>query len=833
MTRRPSAPRSGPPAPACWCCSFPAEPDAISRFLRHLWPLDLRKVTDTDRKRAELYAANARREQLRSATSDLHQFVASLEVRTTFVPFSKETAARAAQLTQRTNQLNTTTLRRSEAELRAIADGGAELLLVDVSDRFGDYGIVGLVVYRRGPEALEVDTFLLSCRALGRGVEQRILAELGRIAGDRGLALVDLSYRRTAKNRPAFQLLEAMAGRHRVDTGTDGHHVYRVPVSEALAQADGLVTAQVAAEDAAPASPGQVEAAVSLDLWRRIATELDSIPRIRAQLAASLARTRSAETAYVAPRDELERSIARMWSEVLLVEPIGATDDYFAIGGDSIRSLAVVSRMRRAGLPVAVLDLHEHPTVARLAELIGARTSSDLAPAPPRIAPSSDGPYPLSFSQAYVVGAYARENLARSGAPSGAFHIQEHLRIREKRGHGSMDALRRAAELLVRRTPILRTRIFRDGEGWMQDEIAASPAFDVVDLSGLPDGEQQDRIDKLRFDDRMRPFDPERSGSPMIRFHAIVRSAERLELVVTAHHGFCDGWSLQGFYNRLFSLYEAYRDGDDARVAELDRALAAHERSFRELVHHEQHAIGSAELGAFWRTYLPSRLHGPAVRETAPSGYQQRLIARGDWQLVERAHERARSSGTSLKAVLLEAFSAALANRSSTRSPLVLAVVTNGRKDDLTAPTEVFGLCWTFVPIVSRHGDRSTKSTKSTRLTGIHQDLIATEAHARYPLEGMFQGQDPEAVVRASFNLTNFHNASWRQGTEDLEITQAESFHRFHFPLNFNIRLVESARSVDLKVSWSRDAFDRDLVRGLLDDFSADLAPLERRLEIE
>jgi hypothetical protein len=387
-----------------------------------------------------------------------------------------------------------------------------------------------------------------------------------------------------------------------------------------------------------------------------------------------------------------------------------------------------------------------------------------------------------------------------------------------------MHALRRAAEHLVRRTPILRTRIFRDGERWMQVEIEASPAFDVVDLSGLPDGEQQDRIDELLLGDRMRPFDPERSGAPMIRFHAIVRSAERFELVVTAHHGFCDGWSLQGFYNRLLSLYEAYRDGDDARVAELDRQLAAHERSFRELVHHEQRAIGSARLEAFWRTYHPGRLHASAVRGTAP---QQQLIARGDWQLVERAHERARSSGTSLKAVLLEAFAAALASRSSTPSPLVLAVVTNGRKDDLTAPTEVFGLCWTFVPIVAEHGDRST------RLTGIHRDLIATEAHARYPIEGMFQGLAPEAVARASFNLTSFHNARWRQGTEDLEITQAESFHRFHFPLSFGIRLVERARSVVLKLSWPGDAFDRARARGLVDDLSADLAPLARRPEVE
>ena len=141
--------------PGVLVLQLPAEPDAIARFLEHLWPLDPRKVTDTDRKRAALYAANARREELRSQAPDLRRFVASLEVRTTFLPFSKETAARAAQLTQRTNQLTTTTLRRSEAELRADLTGGAEILIADVSDRFGDYGIVGVVIYRRGAAALE------------------------------------------------------------------------------------------------------------------------------------------------------------------------------------------------------------------------------------------------------------------------------------------------------------------------------------------------------------------------------------------------------------------------------------------------------------------------------------------------------------------------------------------------------------------------------------------------------------------------------------------------------------------------------------------------------
>ena len=79
---------------------------------------------------------------------------------------------RVAQLTQRTNQFNASTIRRTEGEVqRLLANGTLECRVVEVRDRFGDYGLVGLVFFAARAEALVIDTLLLSCRALGRGVE--------------------------------------------------------------------------------------------------------------------------------------------------------------------------------------------------------------------------------------------------------------------------------------------------------------------------------------------------------------------------------------------------------------------------------------------------------------------------------------------------------------------------------------------------------------------------------------------------------------------------------------------------------------------------------------
>ena len=103
--------------------------------------------------------------------------------------------ARVSQLTQRTNQMNASGLRRTEAEILAL---DAECWTVRVHDRFGDYGLTGVMIFRCGKQALVVDTFLLSCRALGRGVEHRMVARLGRLALERGLERVEIPFRARA-----------------------------------------------------------------------------------------------------------------------------------------------------------------------------------------------------------------------------------------------------------------------------------------------------------------------------------------------------------------------------------------------------------------------------------------------------------------------------------------------------------------------------------------------------------------------------------------------------------------------------------------------------------
>lgn len=162
---------------------------------------DLPHLTDEDRKRGELYRAESARNLERAATTDLESYCRSLEMRLQIGRADEMNIPRIAQQTQKTNQFNLTTRRYSDADIRRFANGGGhDVLWLRVADKFGDMGIVGTCVVRyEGADAV-VDTLLMSCRALGRGVEDRFLAETIRLARARGAQRMLGQYVPTPKN---------------------------------------------------------------------------------------------------------------------------------------------------------------------------------------------------------------------------------------------------------------------------------------------------------------------------------------------------------------------------------------------------------------------------------------------------------------------------------------------------------------------------------------------------------------------------------------------------------------------------------------------------------
>lgn len=208
---------------------LPQETENLSRFLNHIWAFDHVKVTEEDQKRTVLYQQNRERERFQRESLTLEDFLADLELNIQISPLAPHHVTRAAQLTQRTNQFNFTTIRRTGNDIQRLClTEEIECLGVEVRDRFGDYGIVGLIIFEAGAASIRVDTFLLSCRALGRGVEHRMLARLGEIAKIRGVGYVEVRYIPTPKNHPGRDFLEHIGAQFKQTWGQA--FLYKLPV---------------------------------------------------------------------------------------------------------------------------------------------------------------------------------------------------------------------------------------------------------------------------------------------------------------------------------------------------------------------------------------------------------------------------------------------------------------------------------------------------------------------------------------------------------------------------------------------------------------------------
>ncbi|HXG33216.1 MAG TPA: HAD-IIIC family phosphatase [Bryobacteraceae bacterium] len=347
--------------------ALPPDPAEIPEFLAHVWAFDHATVTEEDRRRAAMYAEQAQRDKLARQAASLADFIASLDLQVRIATPVAAQLPRVAQLTQRTNQMNATTRRRTEGEIRALMDSGeAELLAVEVSDRFGSYGLTGVAIFRTREEALEVDTFLLSCRVLGRGVEHRLLARLGQIAAERGLPWVDVPFQATARNRPALHFLESAGAAYRQER--DGGVLFRFRTADVAA-----LEYRPDQEAPAPAPPEprpQSRRAVSRPDYVKIARELRD-PRVVLERARAAARSTVVRSGGGEPRTVLEAELARMWEELLGVRP-GIRDSFFDLGGHSLMAVELLARVRRRyGVDLSLEVVYGGPfTIEELAKAV-------------------------------------------------------------------------------------------------------------------------------------------------------------------------------------------------------------------------------------------------------------------------------------------------------------------------------------------------------------------------------------------------------------------------------------------------------------------------------
>lgn len=166
---------------------LPDEPALYPRMLMAAGYFEAVAFTQDDRDRAGMYQANAARSATVQGSGDLESYLASLEMTCTIRPVDATTRARAAQLINKSNQFNLTTRRYTEAQVEATEQDSARWISqIRLVDRFGDNGIICILIADRHADRWDIDTWLMSCRVLGRRVQDAALAHLAAAARAHG-----------------------------------------------------------------------------------------------------------------------------------------------------------------------------------------------------------------------------------------------------------------------------------------------------------------------------------------------------------------------------------------------------------------------------------------------------------------------------------------------------------------------------------------------------------------------------------------------------------------------------------------------------------------------
>jgi len=202
---------------------LPLNPMGYVSCLRARRFFDTLTISEEDRKRATFYQADEKREQIRAGAATVEDFLRSLDMVADHGHFDETTLDRVEQLLSRTNQWNLTTRRHSRAEIEDLmAQTGALTRWFRLKDKFGDHGLVGLwIVLPCDSGAWEIDSWVMSCRVIGRGFEDLMfntMVEAARAAGARKLRGV---YRPTVKNSLIKELLPNLGFTPLNDQATD------------------------------------------------------------------------------------------------------------------------------------------------------------------------------------------------------------------------------------------------------------------------------------------------------------------------------------------------------------------------------------------------------------------------------------------------------------------------------------------------------------------------------------------------------------------------------------------------------------------------------------
>ncbi|PLX88597.1 MAG: hypothetical protein C0614_02400, partial [Desulfuromonas sp.] len=552
---------------------LPENPDLFAPFLDQLWGTDKLLITREDSQRSSMYRAERLRQQsLTGEGTEAFLEALGLEVQLTEVATSSVAQVeRVSQLSLRTNQFNLNLKRLAPRQVRQFLEQtGSTGLIVEVHDRFGAYGIVGTLLLTHQGESATLDSLLLSCRVLGRGVETSLLAALAEWCQEHQITSLRTRFHQGSRNHQVHSFLEksgfaliSQAANHS-DFQISSEKLPVCPEHVTLTWQNQAPTADD--RPAAPSHPQQLSEETEIKSGSPLTDPCCGLPwpapilvpgllhrgyyaplrlasgaRLLASCATSIHSNHA--TPYRPPASPGEQVVCQVFAELLGRTEVGVEDNFFKMGGHSLLAIRVISRLyRELGVEVDVATLFARPTARQLAAWIDEHSVSGEYRPIPRAAEAEHFPLSNAQRRLWVLDRMQPGNSAYNVC--GADLIE-----------GPLDvvAVDRAFAALVARHEILHTCYL---------EIAAEPrqkivaeydfAVAVEDLRHLqnPEADAERRVQELAS----APFDL--TCDLPLRISLLRLADQRHLLVFCMHHIAGDGWSLAVLLREFLVLYQ-------------------------------------------------------------------------------------------------------------------------------------------------------------------------------------------------------------------------------------------------------------------------------------
>ncbi len=523
---------------------------------------------------------------------------------------------------------------------------------------------------------------------------------------------------------------------------------------------------------------------------------------------------------YVAPRNEVEVKLAEIWKKVLGVDRVGARDSFFNTGGDSMKSIRVLSLINKEfGTSFSVADIYAHDTIETFAAQVnrgGGKTGEadvlaakgELESLKERILavlPSADEVediYPVSDMEMGILFYYLKD-------PRSAF-FHEQFVYQVTYPDFQDDVFKKALHLMMARHANLRACYNMEDFEQPVKLVLKTPPLDYKysDISSLNRGEQERVIKNIIDEDRRQLFDIK--VAPLWKTMVFDLGEENICVLVIFHHAIMDGWSNASFMAESNEFYLQLKENPGFRPGK----LAA---SYRDFVLEQRLEKRRAESIRYWKTELEGyrKLLLPGIEKTNDGPELTETYSFNlDAPFLKNLDRFASQHRTSIKNVCFTAFLVAM-NMFNTSSDLVVGIAANPRP---VCPDsdKVLGMFVNTIPFRITTPDH----LDWLELIGqVDRKMAVLKNHDKISLFEILriigeksEGKSP--VFDTVFNYVDFHVFGLFQGNDQIKINEQLSIHSFQNSNNpFTLTVNTTFDRFLVNVNYSASTFGREMVR--------------------